>query len=249
MFDLISILLMSIREIGAVLVIIGVLIAFLWKAAAYINFGLGLIITLLVTYFVYVVGRDMGFAVVVFFVGFIASAIMAAIGGFMCLFESFVLSSLGFWALFIGGSPLNILSPEAIFGSVIASIFSTGISAYLGSRAFSMGLIKRLTSTKAKQEKPQETSKPIPVIIEPESPGTSSAPASVPTTKRVEPDLLTKKRILGYVIAYRQVKLEELSSRFKLSREQVEDTLLDILAEQTIRGYIDRKTDTFILEA
>jgi len=244
--DIISTLLQSIQSIGALLIIIGMVIAFLWKAAFYVNFGLGLIITLIITYLVHVVGKNAGFTATIFIAGFIATIIIAAIGGFLCLLEGFILSTLGFWTFLIGGSPSNILSSGALFESAIASLFSTGIAAYLGDRAFSLGLLKSIIPSKAKQDK----SKAIPVVILPEDsqPTSSGATTISPSKKLTEPDVLIKKRILGYVIAYREVKLEALASRFGVIRDQVEDILLDLLAEQKIKGSIDPKTDKFTLE-
>lgn len=222
------------------------LIAFLWKAAFYVNLALGLIITFIVTYLVNVVGKDAGLTAIVFFAGFIGSIIVAAIGGFLCLLEGFTLSTLGFWAYWVSGSPSSILSSGTIFGSAIASLFSTGIAAYLGDHALSLGIFKGRSPAKIEKRTPEA----IPVEIIPEDSLPSSEPRSGNSSKQriTEPDTRMKKRILGYVIAYREVKLDKLASRFELARDQVEDILLDLLAEGKIKGSIDPKTDKFTLE-
>lgn len=241
--DIISVLVQSIQSISVILIIVGMLIAFLWKAAFYLNLALGLLITFIVTYLVHVVGKNAGFTAGIFFVGFICTLIVAAIGAFLCLLEGFVLSSLGFWAFWVAGTPSSIFSSGVIFGSAIASLISTGIAAYLGDKALSLGIFKG----RGGEEGPQPKKEPIPVVILPE--GSPTGPSEISPGKKItESDTLIKKRILGYVIAYREVKLEALASRFGLTRDQVEDILLDLLAEGKIKGSIDPKTDRFTLE-
>lgn len=232
MVDILTVLVQSIQSIATVMIIIGMLIAFLWKVSFYINLGLGLIITILVTYLVNAVSGDGGLALGIFFAGLIGSIIIALIGGFLCLLEGFILSTLGFWALWISGSPTSVFSFGVLFGSAIAGAFSTGIAAFLGDRAVSLGVFKSISSKGIKETRAR--GEPIEFEILPEKP-----------EKTAEIDDLLKKRIHGYIVAYRKFKLKAAARRFGLTKEQVENILFEYIAEGKIKGTIDSEKGIF----
>jgi len=226
--DIISILIQSIQSIAVILIIIGMLIAFMWKVAFYVNFALGLIITILVTYLVNAVGKDVGLTATVFIVGLIGSIIIAVIGGVLCLLEGFILSTLGFWAYWVSGSPSSFLSSSVLLGSAFAGALSTGIAGFLGDRAVSFGIFKGKWS-RAKRTQTRLEEGPIEVEI-------------------VELDESTKKKIYGYILLYKKFELETVAKRFGLEKKQVENFLLELVADKKIKGSIDPKTETFTLE-
>lgn len=231
MADTVTILIQSIQSVAVILIIVGMLIAFLWKAAFYINLGLGLIITILVTYLVNAVGGDAGLTLGIFVAGLIGSIIAALIGGFLCLLEGFILSTLGFWALWVSGSPTSILSAGTLVGSAIAGAFSTGIAAFLGDRAVSLGIFKGILPKGRKDTRGE--GKPLELEILPED----------------TVDDTMKKRIYGYVLAHRKFKLTEIAEHFGLDKKQAEDILLEFIADGKIIASIDSKTGMFTLES
>jgi ribosomal protein L40E len=140
--DIVGMLLQTIQSIAILLVLFGMLIAFLWKIAAIINFVFGFILTILLTYVIYTITNSLIPTAAMFIGGLMVTFVIAALAGLLCIFEGFVLSALGFWALFASGSPLNSFSTTNLIGSVIASVFSTGIAAYFGGRILSPGTPK-----------------------------------------------------------------------------------------------------------
>ena len=241
MFDIINVLIQSIQSIAIILIFVGMLIAFLWKAAFYLNLALGVIITVLVTYLVNAVSGDAGLTATVFLLGLVGSVIVAAIGASLCLLEGFILSSLGFWAYWVLGSPASILSPQILAGSAVASVVSTGVAAYLGDRALSLNVFDRIRkgTTFGKVKKTWKTNEPMEIEILPEKP--------FPSTKSDRVDNAVKKRIYGYVLAYRKFKLTEIAERFGLDKNKVEDILLEFIADGKINGLMDPETGIFTL--
>ena len=57
-----------------------------------------------------------------------------------------------------------------------------------------------------------------------------------------------RKRIYGYVLAYRKFKLSKIAEHFGLNKKEVEDILLEFIAEGKMKASIDSKTDVFALE-
>jgi Mg2+ and Co2+ transporter CorA len=144
--DIISLLLQTIQNLAVILILCGMLIAFLWKAAAIINLVFGFILTIIATYIVYSVTKDLGSTALVFIIGLVVTGLMAALAAFACILEGFVLSALGFWGFLVAGSPYSAFSSGTIIEAIIASIFSTGIAVFLGGRVFStktLGLGKK----------------------------------------------------------------------------------------------------------
>jgi len=243
----------SIQSIAVILILIGMLIAFLWKAAFYINLALGLIITSIITYLVHSISGNIQVVGIIFFVGFIGSLIAAALGGFLCLLEGFILSALGFWAYWCTGSSLiNIFSSQLIIQSGIASVISTGISATLGNYAFSLRIFKGFSRTKEKRKAEMPpTEQDISKTNEstPQFQQKNSVSIVVPRKRFSSYDTLLKKRILGYIIAYRKVKLDTLATRYNLEKTEIEEIIFEHLADGKVRGKIDPKTETFIVES
>jgi hypothetical protein len=134
-----------VQSLAGILIIGGMIVAFLWKAAFYINLILCLIITFALTYLTYNFSGNAVATIVVFFMGLFASWAIAAIGGLLTILEGFTISTLGFWGFFVGSSPSSIFSFGTVIQSIIASIVSTVIAVFVGGR---------LLSTKAFSTKP-----------------------------------------------------------------------------------------------
>lgn len=149
--DIISVLTQTIQSIGVLLILGGMFIAFLWKVAAIINFIVGFILTLIVTYIVYSLTRDLGLTAVIFIAGLGVTSVLAALGALTCMLEGFALSAAGFWGALAASSPYNAFSSGTLIGAIIASLFSTGIAVFLGGRIVStrtLGLGKKSSKTK-----------------------------------------------------------------------------------------------------
>lgn len=135
--DVVGLLSQTIQNLGVILILGGMVIAFLWKAAAIINFVLGFILTLAVTYFVYSITGYLSSTAFIFVIGLVVTGAMAALGAITCMLEGFALSALGFWGALAANSQSNLISSGTIIGAAVASIFSTGIAAFIGGRVFS----------------------------------------------------------------------------------------------------------------
>jgi len=233
--DIISILFSALQSTAIFVIIIGMLIAFLWKAAFYLNLALGLMITFALTYVVYTIIKDTGAAATVFFILLICSIAAAAIGGLLCLLQGFFLSGLGFFALWASGSPSNIL--VVIGGSAIASAVSTGIAAFIGDKVLSLRIRRnRLEAQPTTYPTPSEITRPIEVEILPEetSSAVSSAPTPITTLKpesvSTADDLLAKKNeTLGLLRNLRKGLIEE-----KISEETYKKLRMEF--EQELEG-------------
>jgi len=134
---IIEILTQTIQSLGVILILGGMLLAFLWKAAAIVNFVFGFIITLIATYVAYTIGADLVGVGAVFLIGLMVTGVVAALGALTCVLEGFVLSALGFWGAFVASSPSSALSSGMIVGAVVASIISTAIAVFIGGRVIS----------------------------------------------------------------------------------------------------------------
>jgi hypothetical protein len=62
--------------------------------------------------------------------------------------------------------------------------------------------------------------------------------------KLLEIDAL-KKKVLGYLIAYKKVELKTLALRFGIEKSQVEEIIFELIADGKIKGFIDPETETF----
>jgi len=131
--DPVSILLSSIQQIALLVILLGMITAFLAKLAFFINLIIGFIITFLITYGVFTLTNNIMTSLVVFAVGFVVSFVIAVIGQILTLLEAFILIMLGIASLIVGGSPADILSTGTLIISGISSFFLTSVSAYLGS--------------------------------------------------------------------------------------------------------------------
>lgn len=59
----------------------------------------------------------------------------------------------------------------------------------------------------------------------------------------------TKKRVIGYLKAEerRRVRITSVAARFNLTSQQVEDIIYEAIADGKVEGYIDDKTQEFVL--
>lgn len=135
--SLIDALVGGIQSIAVLLVLGGMLTAFLWKISAIINSIIGFLVTLVLTYFAFTITEDFFAALVVFIVGLGLTSVIAALGALTCILEGFALSALGFWGFFAVGSPSNAFSSGLIIAAVICSVISSAIAIFIGGRLIS----------------------------------------------------------------------------------------------------------------
>jgi hypothetical protein len=100
----------GIQSIAVLLVLGGMVTAFLWKISAIINSIIGFLVTLVITYFAYTITNNFVAVIVVFAIGLGITSVMAALGALACILEGFGLSALGFWGFFATSSPSSALS-------------------------------------------------------------------------------------------------------------------------------------------
>lgn len=98
--------------------------------------------------------------------------------------------------------------------------------------------------------RPSRKVAPTPVVTAPVRPEAESVPFQVqqgPVQPRVEeaPPVTTKTKVLGYLLAYRDVALQDIASRFNMDVAQVEEIIIELLAEGKIKGQIDPETRRF----
>jgi len=132
----------GIQSIALLLVLGGMLTAFLWKISAIINSIIGFLVTLVLTYFAYTITENIVGALAVFVVGLGITSVIAALGALTCILEGFGLSALGFWGYFAAGSPSSAFSSGLIVAAVIASVISTAIAIFIGGRLISTSTLR-----------------------------------------------------------------------------------------------------------
>ena len=135
--DPISTLSQVIQSLAGILILGGMVVAFFWKVAFYINLILCLIITFAITYLVYTLNGNIVLTIIIFVAGLFASWAIAAIGGLLTILEGLALSAFGFWGYFVGSSPSSFFSFGTVIGSIVASIISTFIAVFIGGRLIS----------------------------------------------------------------------------------------------------------------
>jgi len=265
--DIIGILSQTIQSIGVILILGGMVIAFLWKVAVIINFIFGFILTLIATYVVHSITGNLGSTALIFIVGLGVTGVIAALGALTCILEGFVLSALGFWGSLAAGSPYSAFSSGTTFGAVVASLFSTGIAVFIGGRIVStrtLGLGKKSTRAKFRSsgQRPEyyqyeNVKKPTPVKVEvlpeqPSEPEANSYPRRAIIVDRQE-FLVRKKQ------TYRQLEnLKKETSKGKIAegtskklQEELEKELYIIdkdLAEKSKEESEDLKRESLDIE-
>ena len=130
--DILTILVSAIQQFALLIVILGMLIAFLAKLSFYVNLAIGFILTILVTYLVYSLTQAFAPTAIIFVVGAVGSFVIAAVGHVLCLLEAFGIIMLGIWAFSVSGSPAEMFSSSTLIVNGGASAILTSISAFIG---------------------------------------------------------------------------------------------------------------------
>jgi hypothetical protein len=228
--DPVAVITQIIQSLGVILILGGMLIAFLWKAAAIINTIFGLIITFIATYFVYSLTSNLVGTGIVFFVGLVATAVIAALGALTCILEGFILSAFGFWGAFVAGSPSSVFSSGSIIGAVVASVMSTGFAVFVGGRVLSTKSPsgrKNYSSSSYNgksrvpvSEKPY-VGKPAPVIVQvsPEKP------------KPVKVEVLPKKSFSDQIDNFPRITTPVDKQAYFVNREKIEKQIVKLVKE------------------
>ena len=140
--SLIDALVGSIQSIAILLVLGGMLAAFLWKISAIINSIIGFLVTIVLAYIVYAMTENIIGAIAVFAIGLGVTSVIAALGALTCILEGFGLSALGFWGFFATNSPSSVFSYGLIIAAVISAVISTAIAVFIGGRLISTDTLK-----------------------------------------------------------------------------------------------------------
>jgi hypothetical protein len=168
-FEIFRIILQSLQGISILIIIFGMVSAFLWKVAFYIQLALGLILTIIATYFVYsftqMLRLPATWAILIFIIGIIASLIQAARAAIMAIVNGFFLTWLGtllFLAMGQALDPIGLithLSGTIIISAIIAMIL-VAIAAYAGGHLTSIFKFPKLTRQKTYKSDYEEKPRP-----------------------------------------------------------------------------------------
>jgi len=121
-----------IHGFASFLIIIGMLVAFLWKAAFYIELALGLIGTAIGTYIVFTLTQNVMWTIFAFIFLLIASFISASAGAIVAIGDGFFMTWVGIAIMLISQSGFS--SQNILLSALLAAIL-VAIAAYLGSYA------------------------------------------------------------------------------------------------------------------
>jgi hypothetical protein len=135
--DPISALTGILQSLSVLLILGGIVTAFLWKLSAILNIIVGVLLSIVLTYVVYTLTHNLVGTAIMFIVGLGITGVLAALAAIACILEGFTFSAIGFWGLLIGSSPSIAFSSGTIVEAIIGSIVSTGIAAFIGGRVFS----------------------------------------------------------------------------------------------------------------
>jgi len=178
-FDILRIILEALQGIALLIIIFGMASAFLWKLAFYIQLALGLIVTILATYFVYsftqMLGLPVTWALLVFILGVVASLFQAVRAAIMAIVNGFFLTWLGSFLFLAAGQAFDLiylfthLAGTLIISAIIAVVL-TGIASYAGGHIFSIFKLPKVSRPKAhkleREEEPRAyTSSPNPLRV------------------------------------------------------------------------------------
>jgi hypothetical protein len=118
---------------GAVLVVLGFVIAFAHKLYFIIELISGMVITAVVTYVVWAVTKDPLWTAVAFLLFLVGTIVSAAAASILAIIDGFLISLVGLVALFL---PNQGLTAGMVFTSAILAAISTAAAAVLGSLDF-----------------------------------------------------------------------------------------------------------------
>jgi len=147
------------------------LIAFLWKAAFYIELALGLIGTAIGTYIVFTLTNNVVWTLLAFFLFLMASFVSASAGAIVAIGDGFFMTWIGIAIMLISQSRF---SSENIFISAFLAAILVGVAAYLGSYAdrWLASIPGRQPSLRRKKSSPLCGAEPPPLQPLPESSST-----------------------------------------------------------------------------
>jgi len=159
-FGIITSILLSLQGIAILLVVFGVISAFLWKIAFYVQLGLGLVVTIIATYSAYAATQMLNlpstWALLVLGIGIIATLIQAFLAAVMAIVNGFGLAWLGVFLSIIDRSMGQIDDLEGLITrlggtlitSAIIALVVIGAAAFAGGHLFSIFKIPGRKSVK-----------------------------------------------------------------------------------------------------
>lgn len=147
--NILDIVFSSIQQFALLIIIMGMITAFLAKLSFIVNCVVGFILTIMITYLVHTFVGDFAITAIIFFVGIGGSFVIAAIGHIVTLIEAFLIIGVGIWATLVSGSPSSIFSTSTLIITIIASAILTGMSAGIGSAILGSVMSSRKSSKKS----------------------------------------------------------------------------------------------------
>jgi hypothetical protein len=147
--SLIQTIIQSVQGAAILLILGGMFTAFLWKISAIINMIVGLLLTILLTYFAFSLTGNLGLTIILFLFGFGITVVIAALGAITAILEGFMISAFGFWAFFATGNLAIALTAGNIIIAIVASIVTTIVSVFVGGYVFSISATLKAASFSA----------------------------------------------------------------------------------------------------
>lgn len=130
----VSAILDLLRSIGALLIVSGVVMAFAYRVAYYLELISGFIVTLLASYFVWNITQNLVWTVLAFVLFIIGTFASAAAASMIAVLDGFVISLVGFVGLLFPPD-ISQITPTFIFMCAIYAAVSTVFGVGLGSLA------------------------------------------------------------------------------------------------------------------
>lgn len=155
------------------------LVAFLWKAAFYIELALGLIGTAIGTYIVFTLTQNVMWTIFAFFLLLMASFVSASAGAIVAIGDGFFMTWIGIAIMLISQSGF---SSENILISAFLAAVLVAVAAYLGSYAdrWLASIPSRRPRLRRKKSPPLRRAKPQPLQPSPERPPTTPVGLTCP---------------------------------------------------------------------
>jgi hypothetical protein len=132
----------GIQSLSLLLVLSGMMTAFLWKISAIINAIIGLLVTIALSYLAYTMTQNILTTILIFAFGIGLTFVLVAISAALTILEGFGLSALGFWGFIAAGDSTNLTG--GLITAIILSIITTAISAFIGARLFSLSTVRSI---------------------------------------------------------------------------------------------------------
>ena len=155
--DIVNIIISAIQQFAILIIILGMITAFLAKLAFFVNLIIGFILTIVIAYLVFTFTGDFGITAILFLVGVGGSFVIAAIGHILTLIEAFIIIGVGIWVLLVSGSPSDAFSITTLIATAIGSAILTGISTSIGDVMLSSMIASRKVIKKPRFQRTQST--------------------------------------------------------------------------------------------